>query len=333
MTPGLPKYVVAAVSVLAAVSPMRARGATNPAIVGGQPVEACAWPSVVSLGGDCTATLVHPELVVYAAHCGSDFDEVWFGESIFEPARRVATVECFTYPNGAPGNGADIAACRLAVPQTDVPVAQLVTAADLERLVPGAPVVVVGFGADEHYVAGIKREVDTVFRGLTDDGELHIGGDGRDSCLGDSGGPAFLPLGGDGESVRLAGIVSHGGRCGDGGFYTDASRFTDWLEAVSGLDLDLDAGCGADDSGLACDGPPVDGGRAFSTWDRGCARTPDDHHPAGAGCRAARGDGPAAPPGSSLVVALAAAAFLARRRRRPPTAVRYSAGTLSSPPR
>jgi hypothetical protein len=41
------------------------------AIYGGETVAVCGWPTTVSMQGSCTGTLVHPQVVVYAQHCGS----------------------------------------------------------------------------------------------------------------------------------------------------------------------------------------------------------------------------------------------------------------------
>src|SRR5688572_27429935 len=50
-------------------------------IYGGTNVPSCGWPSAVELGGSCSGTLVHPELVIYAAHCGASYSWVRLGES------------------------------------------------------------------------------------------------------------------------------------------------------------------------------------------------------------------------------------------------------------
>ena len=52
-------------------------------IYGGTDVASCGWPTAVNLGGSCTGTLVHEDVVIYAAHCGTNFDYVRFGENAF----------------------------------------------------------------------------------------------------------------------------------------------------------------------------------------------------------------------------------------------------------
>src|SRR5688572_9042182 len=68
-------------------------------IYGGAPVGACGWPTTVSLGGSCTGTLVHPQVVLYAAHCGDDYSSIRFGEKVSGGGgRNVATSFCEVYP-------------------------------------------------------------------------------------------------------------------------------------------------------------------------------------------------------------------------------------------
>src|SRR5690606_24719724 len=83
------------------------------AVYGGDTVPTCGWPTTVSMEGSCTGTLVHPELVIYAAHCGSGYNQVRLGENINggTGGRSVKTEFCRTYPGGQPGNGSDFAFC------------------------------------------------------------------------------------------------------------------------------------------------------------------------------------------------------------------------------
>jgi secreted trypsin-like serine protease len=58
----------------------------------------------------------------------------------------------------------------------------------------------------------------------------------KDSCKGDSGGPAYIDV--DGE-WQLAGATSRGTCkarriCGDGGIYTRVHAYVDWIESVAG---------------------------------------------------------------------------------------------------
>ena len=71
----------------------------DPLIANGSPVAQCAWPTAVAVtsgGGLCTGTLIHPELVVYAAHCGAGNKTIRFGENAFSGGRTAATAFCRT---------------------------------------------------------------------------------------------------------------------------------------------------------------------------------------------------------------------------------------------
>lgn len=217
----------------------------NSEIYGGTDVASCGWPTTVSLGGSCTGTLVHERVVIYAAHCGSSYSSVRFGESINGgPGRSVPTQQCKIYPGGEPGEGNDFAYCTLAQPVTDVPLVPVLMGCEAEDyLVPGQAVTVVGFGNANTGPYGIKRQVTTTINSITADDEAYIGGGGKDSCQGDSGGPAFARLP-DGQEV-LVGVLSRGGACGEGGYYGSAPTALCWVGEALGIAWDpADADCG-----------------------------------------------------------------------------------------
>jgi MYXO-CTERM domain-containing protein len=247
-------------------------------VYGGDEVARCGWPTTVSMQGSCTGTLVHPQVVIYAAHCSAGIDQVVFGENIGGiGGRAVRTEYCRTYPGGGPGGGNDFAFCVLAEPQNDIPIVPPLMGCETSVLTPGREVAVVGFGNDEFGGYGRKREVYTEFVTITGSNEAYVGGEGKDSCQGDSGGPVYVRLpnsaGGD-DTWRVFGITSYGttNDCGPGGYYSMMHIGMEWFEQESGFDLtpchDAD---GTWNPGPLCKGFPKDAEVANGSWDEGCS--------------------------------------------------------------
>jgi MYXO-CTERM domain-containing protein len=248
-------------------------------IYGGTEVASCGWPTTVSLGASCTGTLVHPELVIYAAHCGTHFGSVRFGESVQGgPGRDVPTQYCRAHPGGDAnlGAGTDIAFCKLAQPQTDITIVPILMGCETDVLAPGREVVVVGFGQADNGPYGIKREVTTTINSVG--AEASIGGGGKDSCQGDSGGPVYVRLSGipgADDTWRVFGITSYGGACGGGGMYSMMHRGIEWFESESGIDLTpCHDSSGNWDPGPDCGQFPLDPQSGGGAWANGCSAGP-----------------------------------------------------------
>ncbi|HET6582741.1 MAG TPA: trypsin-like serine protease, partial [Nannocystaceae bacterium] len=214
-------------------SPTIAADVPDQRIYGGAPAGTCEWPSAVFLGG-CTGTLVHPEVVIYAAHCGTSVQWAWFGEdSNQQQGRYVDTEFCATIPGGSPGYGNDFAVCKLAEPVTDVPIVPPLMGCETDVLQPGVEVWLVGFGETESGAYGTKYEVAVQLQTIEND-EALLGGGGTAPCYGDSGGPAYVRLPATidpEESWRVFGITSWGGECGTGGYYSMMHNGMDWFES------------------------------------------------------------------------------------------------------
>jgi len=221
-------------------------------IVGGEPVEPGRWPAVVGVntGQICSGTLVAPDLVLTAAHCfdpePSQAVRVFFGDDLFT-GRVVLSNDWarhpdYCLPTVCGDDLHDFAWIRLPSPADVEPITPIRTQAEFdEGLRVGASLWLVGFGRDEHGVAGIKREVLTSLVEIGESGrEFRAGGDGNDTCSGDSGGPALVQL--DSGEWRLAGVTSRGPECGQGGIYGVVTPELCWLRDSSGVDL-LPAGC------------------------------------------------------------------------------------------
>ncbi|MFV8755175.1 S1 family peptidase [Nannocystaceae bacterium ST9] len=222
-------------------------------IFGGDPVESGDWPAVVAIRTQklCTGTLVAPNLVLTAAHCfspapvGNVF--VDFGDTIGDPDFTLVAADWaahpdFCLPADCKTDLHDFAWVRLPVAVDVTPIVPITDQAEYDDvMVAGQATQFVGFGEDEQGTTGIKREVTSKLTSFNDSGrEFRAGGDGQDSCFGDSGGPALIQL--ETGAWRLAGVLSRGGECGKGGVYGVPLPELCWLRDSSGVDL-LPAGC------------------------------------------------------------------------------------------
>jgi hypothetical protein len=277
-------------AALAVIAPGRADASDGIAappdpqgIYGGAPAAACAWPSAVFLGG-CTGTLVHPEVVIYAAHCGSSVEWAWFGEDSNQQQGTYVGVEfCSVFPGGTPGYGNDFAVCKLAEPVTDVPIVPPLMGCEADELVAGATVTLPGYGMNDEVGAsghGIKRWTTNTVESvdLVNNDLYLLGTDGASVCYGDSGGPAYLQLS-DG-SWRVVGITSEGhpaveGQptiCGYGAIYDLVHLEMEFFEGATGYDLtpcfDTDGTWSPDET---CGAFPTSLTTAGLDWGSACA--------------------------------------------------------------
>ncbi|MCY1007664.1 trypsin-like serine protease [Nannocystis pusilla] len=248
--------------VLAAPLPVAAPERPPAPILGGTVVESDAWPEVVAMiygPSICTGTLVSDRVVLTAAHCIVSATgwpkSVRFGGDVGEPGTRVIAVERV---GSHPDYCSDLMTCKwdiwdygylvLAEPATDIAPARPLRVQDEwdETMAIGEVVTLVGYGLNEAGVTGIKRQVDASIVRFSPTGfEFRAGGDGIDSCSGDSGGPAFVTLA-SGE-VRLAGVTSRGSEpCGKGGYYGIPAAVLCWLHDETGVDL-REPSCGTCD--------------------------------------------------------------------------------------
>lgn len=293
--------MLAAPSIVAAAPPLAIPRAPV-TIVGGEPTEANEYPTVVGIaaaGGLCTGTLVTETLVLTAGHCLANLDAstpvtVYYG-NVIRADQAVAAERFGAHPEFCATCDEDIYDYGYIVTAAkfNPPYARpILTQQEWdETMALGAEVTLVGFGKDPDAKGdeglGVKRKVTTAISRFSAGGlEFYAGGDRRDSCEGDSGGPAFVTLP-DG-STRLAGITSRGSDpCGDGGFYSSPYPSLCWVREQTGIDL-LEGDCSACDC-LDITPPATD--------EEGCRVGP-------------RGD--RAPVGTALLLGL-----VALRRRRP----------------
>jgi secreted trypsin-like serine protease len=220
-------------------------------IVGGQPTR--HFPDCVAVGAArswcCTGTLVAPNLVVTAAHCHLEDDcaqrvMLGFDTSPAAGGRVLRVSAVHVHPDYVEDGPNDLAALVLERDARIAPPRALATQEQVEA----APVVrLVGFGFTDIWGSrgyGIKREVD-VPRASDDPAfgadpalEFVAGSPAleRDSCNGDSGGPAYVEHDG---GWLLAGSTSRATanavrQCGDGGIYERMHAYDDWLRSIPG---------------------------------------------------------------------------------------------------
>ena len=224
-------------------------------IVGGFPSSSGDWPSLVALHTDvgfaCSGVQIDAEWVLTAGHCSLGLHRVQVGaidagdpeDGVWVEISEVFVHEAFldTY---------DVAAVRL-VEAVDGPVIPLALDCEAEHaLQDGEATILVGYGATDTLGHDMDRwlheghswlvdhDCDELERGcntaVSPGGEFIAGGEGVDTCTGDSGGPAFMAWG---DELRLVGITSRAAlpaqvTCGDGGIFVRSDAISGWLASL-----------------------------------------------------------------------------------------------------
>jgi MYXO-CTERM domain-containing protein len=239
-------------------------------IVGGQTASTCDFPTTIALyngSGLCTGTLVHPQVVLYASHCGTNFSTIRFTESLGGQERTASVDHCRRFSQAAQVGPSDYAYCKLATPVTEVPATPVAYGCEVtEYIKQGQPASIAGFGDNGAGGAGTKRWAQTTISGFESD-MVYVGGGGTGAWQGDSGGPAYVQLA-DG-SWRAFGIVSGGSGPGQPVLYVRMETVVSWVEQQSGVDItpchDVD---GTWNPTPACGGfaTTPTGGGSWSNW-------------------------------------------------------------------
>jgi MYXO-CTERM domain-containing protein len=282
-------------------APPRPRNSAGAGVYGGQPTgESSTYDATVHiLAGTqaCSGVAVSPRLVLTAAHClqadlPADAIEIRFGAEPFSGGSRTTAERYAPHPDYCDDCDEDAHDIGWIVTADTIVVDYPTVISDQREyrraIGTGQSVVVVGYGEtdDGQSTASypIRYAASVEIREVTDSGaEFFAGGDGVDTCRGDSGGPAFVSD--EAGRLRLVGVTSRGTtECGGGGYYTAPLPELCWVRDSSGEDI-VPEGCGS------------------------CLCV--DHGKTGCSCRVGASGTPSSAPALALL-----ALGLARRRRR-----------------
>ncbi len=232
------------------------------AIVGGDLADQGDWPDVAGIAFrgrsdiGCTGTLIAPTVVITAGHCvdgitGVRLDAADYldsGEGEYIRAKKVVE-----YPNSQ--RSYDVSVVVLDTPAKTKPRPVALGCVVDRYLVDGAEATIAGYGAHDQrgtrYDSSLRWADITINdadcselsdgcqRAVSPGGELSAGGDGVDTCYGDSGGPLYLHTP---QGDYLAGVTSRAYSwvsvpCRDGGIYVRPDAIIDWIEDESGVDI------------------------------------------------------------------------------------------------
>lgn len=224
-------------------------------VTGGERAKECAWPGVMLLGvtapsgqdSSCTATLVHPRLILFAAHCGNPHTII-FGEHVRAKHRlgKSAIAKVGRYPEWKNDSmtAVDWAYIKLKEPIHTMPTIPVVGGCEVEVLQKkGAPILFAGFSVNNHKSQDAMRLrfAETTVTSIKD-GKINAGSMGITACSGDSGGPMLAKLSdGSWRSIGIASTISNLSGCGKAGVWNSYAQvrpaMLEWIEKSSGIDI------------------------------------------------------------------------------------------------
>ncbi|MBA3818203.1 MAG: trypsin-like serine protease [Deltaproteobacteria bacterium] len=294
-------------------------------VIGGTAAPAGKWPDAVAvLGnqGSCTGTLIAPDVVLTAGHCAEGMTRVIANTTNYNSTGGTqSTIKTITaYPNWE--TTYDIAVIVLNTPITTVPPRKIGTACTFASFAAKPMVHLVGFGSTDVAGTAPNTLLNEVTTQVTDPdctagngcqtavapgGEFVAGGNNRDSCFGDSGGPVYLdtPRGPVVIGAVSRGVENAANPCGGGGIYVRTDKLVQWIETTAGKAVSKD---------LCSAAPPDEPGTPDPA--NPDPQTPDPTAPGAdagditGGCSSAGGTG------SGMLFTVGLGLALLRRRRR-----------------
>jgi V8-like Glu-specific endopeptidase len=240
------------------------------AIVGGSTDNGDPAVVAIAVGGQgqfsqfCTGTLVGQKTVLTAAHCiyayGSQYAYyVTFGTQSWAPTSYVKVVGQTKNPNYN-GNDHDFGILQLEKAVTNVTPIEM-NATPMSSGDVGRPIRHAGYGVIDGAGngGGLKRQVTYDIRQVRSQ-TIESGGNGMQTCGGDSGGPGFVTLPGQTKET-VAGVVSYGDQdCTQFGVDMRVDAQLPWIQSVMNQweaptcakDGKCLAGCAPIDQDCAC---------------------------------------------------------------------------------
>ncbi|CAN5826741.1 hypothetical protein BH11MYX3_BH11MYX3_25650 [soil metagenome] len=267
-------------------------GTLGAPVVDGSLVPPGKWPDAVAIlgpDGSCTGTLVAPDVVLTAGHCsGIHATEVVANTTNYNGSggQRIAIKSFTTYPDYQ--HTFDVAVIVLAKPVTGVAPRAVAKKCTYAGFADETMVHLVGFGLTQHDGGGSNTTLHEAVApvldaectggngcrsGASPAGEFVAGGNGGDSCFGDSGGPVYLDT--DRGPVLIAsvsrGLDDAATPCGGGGIYVRTDKVLAWIEDTTDRAIAQDSCTG--DGELASGGPGSDdgGGADRAAFNGGCS--------------------------------------------------------------
>ncbi len=261
----------------------------------------------------CTATVIAPDVLLTAAHCVDEANHPSFTFGVFTgpdandytdvavlAPELLAVSEVRPHPSydtAAPFT-ADIALVRMAEPLAIEPVA--IAWEPLPADIAGREARIVGYGQVEYEQANAAKYSATTVVAAVDPGDtITVGDEVHRSCIGDSGGPAFVMIDGVETLVGVNSYTDVAG-CLDPAHYRRVDQYTSFIAELVDPPAPPEGGSGA-------------GGSAAGGDDSGGGEAADGDDDSEGGCATTR-EVPHASFGIAALLLLGASAVLRRRR-------------------